>query len=87
MLAVGRALNECCDEPEKRLMLGPVRAPGEKRAKLNVRKTAARGTARLVYDEGAAILRLPAEIPGIAIWASIQFSSLGHMLAPPIASK
>ena len=52
-------------------MLRPARAGAEKHAEFNVRQPAARWTAGLVNDEGPAVLRFTAQVPGIAVRTAV----------------
>ena len=58
--------------------------PGvQKSTQLDMRQPATRGRVWLVDDEGPAVLRFPAQVPGIPTRASIKLSSLGHRAILP----
>src|SRR5690348_9554517 len=65
------------DETQQSLLFWAI-STVEKRAELDVRESAARGTVRLVDDECSSVLRLAAKIPAVPIRAAIELSPLRH---------
>ncbi|WP_198026631.1 hypothetical protein [Bradyrhizobium sp. ARR65] len=77
-LGVWWHVNQRADQPQQGLVLGSFHLAPQELAQLNVRQSTTGRRIWLMDDERIAGGRLAPKEPSITVWATIQFSSLGH---------